>query len=390
MVFVRHALPGERVRALVTEDGGGSYCRADAIEILDASADRVAAPCQYAGPGRCGGCDWQHVTPHAQRSIKRDVVLEQFRRIAGMDVSALLGEVEELPGGSLGWRTRITYAADGEGRLGLRRHRSHEVELVDECIIGARGVGDAEELEQTWPGLTGLEIVQSSSAGDGATTVIGHRPGAPRKGRGRRAPDQLQVLAGSPVIRHDVGGRLVESEAAGFWQVHPHALATFTQALLDGLDPQPGESILELYSGAGALTVSLAAAVGVTGSVHSFESDREAVAAAERNLAPFPWASVERGSVTAQLIASAPGGFDLAVLDPPRNGAGAAAMQAIVAAGPRAIGYLACDPASLARDVSAALTIDESSGWRLASLRAFDAFPMTHHVECAAVLVRDV
>ncbi|HLY33522.1 MAG TPA: TRAM domain-containing protein, partial [Jatrophihabitantaceae bacterium] len=127
VVFVRHALPGERVRAVVTEDRGGSYLRADAVEIVDAAAGRVVPPCPHAGPGRCGGCDWQHASAAVQRELKADVVREQFRRLAGIDVTELLAGVEELPGGLLGWRTRTTYATDPAGRLGLHRHRSAEV-----------------------------------------------------------------------------------------------------------------------------------------------------------------------------------------------------------------------------------------------------------------------
>ena len=113
VVFVRHTLPGERVRARVTAGGPGDrFWRADAVEVLEASPDRVAPPCPYAGPGRCGGCDWQHVEPAAQRGLKAAVVAEQMRRLAGVEVSPV---VEVLPGspGGLGWRTRVTFSVDG-------------------------------------------------------------------------------------------------------------------------------------------------------------------------------------------------------------------------------------------------------------------------------------
>ena len=138
VVFVRHALPGERVRAVITELHP-SYARADAVEIIRPSPDRVPPPCPHAGPARCGGCDWQHASGAAQRELKARVVREQFQRVAGLDVTALLREVEELPGGLLGWRTRTVYAVDAVGQLGLRRHRSHEVEPVDACPLGVAG-----------------------------------------------------------------------------------------------------------------------------------------------------------------------------------------------------------------------------------------------------------
>ena len=386
VVFVRHALPGELVRARVTEDNGGSYCRADAVEVVRASADRVEAPCPYAGPGRCGGCDWQHVSADGQRELKRQVVLEQFRRFASMDVAELLTEVEELPGGVLGWRTRITYAVDREGQVGLHPHRSHEVEPVEQCLLGVPGVGDGEELAQQWPGLNALEIL-ASGAGDGATTVIGHRPGPARKGRGRRAPDRLQVLAGPAYVRHQVGGHDLLSSADGFWQVHQHALATFTSAVLDMAGLVPGEHVLELYAGSGALTVSLADAVGPGGKITAYEGNATAVADAEQNLTDLAQASVAQARVDAALIERAVaehGRPAVVVLDPPRSGAGEAVMQALVEVASRGIVYVACDPVALARDVAAS----QRSGWRLVTLRAFDAFPMTHHVECVALLVQ--
>ena len=156
-MFVRHALPGERVRAQVTEDRGGRFCRADAVQILTPAPQRVPPPCPYARPGRCGGCDWQHADGPAQRSIKAAIVREQFARVAHLDVSGLLSGVEELPGGLLGWRSRITYAVDAAGRPGLHRHRSRDIEPVERCLIGAPGVGDTAALAARWPGLTGVE-----------------------------------------------------------------------------------------------------------------------------------------------------------------------------------------------------------------------------------------
>jgi tRNA/tmRNA/rRNA uracil-C5-methylase (TrmA/RlmC/RlmD family) len=168
--------------------------------------------------------------------------------------------------------------------------------------------------------------------------------------------------------------------------MHPAAASTFVQALLDGLAPRPGERVLDLYAGAGALTGVLAAAVGPTGEVVAVEASGPAVADAERNLADLPWARVERARVDAALIERLPVEADLVVLDPPRAGAGVDVMRAILARRPRAVGYVSCDPATLARDAAAATSV----GWRMRSLRAFDAFPMTHHVECVMTLCPDI
>jgi tRNA/tmRNA/rRNA uracil-C5-methylase (TrmA/RlmC/RlmD family) len=383
VVFVRHALPGERVRAVVTEDRG-SYCRADAVEVLTASPERVPAPCPHAGPGKCGGCDWQHASAGAQRELKAAVVREQFERLAKLDVSGLLSGVEALPGGLLGWRTRITFAVDRAGRPGLHRHRSHEIEHMPSCPLGVAGVGDTDALARRWPGLTGIEAVR----GDGpAASLLAHRPGPGRQGRGRRPPDVLELVEGPGTVSHRVGERDFEVDAGGFWQVHPAAAEAFSAALVDALRPAPGETALDLYCGAGLLTAALADAVGPGGTVLGVESSAPAVGDAAVNLAPLPWATVRRGRVDVALVEELAGAFgtgpDLVVLDPPRSGAGRAVMRALTGLAPRAIGYVACDPAALARDVAAA----QDAGWRLDVLRAFDAFPMTHHVECVATLV---
>jgi tRNA/tmRNA/rRNA uracil-C5-methylase (TrmA/RlmC/RlmD family) len=382
VVFVRHALPGERVRARITEDRGGSYCRADAVEILSPSPDRVVAPCPYAGPGRCGGCDWQHASGAAQRAMKADVVREQFARLADLDVAELLTGVEELPGGLLGWRTRVVYAVDSAGRAGLHRHRSTELEPVDRCLLGAPGVGDTDALRRPWPGLLGIEAVRGA---DTEVTLLEHRPGAGRHARGRRPPDRVTVHSGPDVLRHEVAGRSFQVAAGGFWQVHPAAAETFAGALLAAIALQPGERVLELYAGAGALTASLAEAVGPDGAVVGIETAASAVRDAAVNLADLPWVTVRQARVDAAAVADALAEPDVVVLDPPRAGAGREVIEAVLALRPRTVGYVSCDPATLARDVAVAI----AAGWRLGTLRAFDAYPMTHHVECVATLYPD-
>ncbi len=119
VIFVRHALEGERVRVLVTEGAeGASFLRGDAVEVLSASASRVEAPCPYAGPGRCGGCDFQHVAPTAQRELKAKVVREQLHRLAGIDrdvvVEAVAGDED-----GLGWRTRVRWSATPDRKAGV-------------------------------------------------------------------------------------------------------------------------------------------------------------------------------------------------------------------------------------------------------------------------------
>ena len=212
VVFVRHAIPGERVEIEVTEGTDGDrFWRADAVAVLTASPDRVAAPCPVAGPGLCGGCDFQHVSLDRQRALKAEVVAEQLRRLAGLDVAVV---VEAVPGDvdGLRWRTRTRFAHLPDGRP---RHAQAPVA----------------------------------------------RPGARR-----RLPDRgagFVVTVGVEESVAAAGGAHAFAVAAdGFWQVHPGAPTVLVETVLDLLDPQPGERVLDLYAGVGLFAAFLADRVG--------------------------------------------------------------------------------------------------------------------------------
>jgi tRNA/tmRNA/rRNA uracil-C5-methylase (TrmA/RlmC/RlmD family) len=361
VVFVRHTLPGERVVAEITEEHKG-YLRGDAVQVLRAAAERVQPPCPYAGD--CGGCDFQHVDPAAQRALKAAVVREQLTRLgrlSGAEVDALDVRVAELPGGALGWRTRVRYAVDATGRAGLLAHRSHRVVPVDVCRIAHPAIQDAPVTTQTWPVDDHVEAI----AGADGLHLLGDRSG---------------VLAGSARVRERALGRDWELPVEAFWQVHPGAAEALADTVLELLDPKPGERAWDLYGGAGLFAAALAARVGEQGAVTLVESDPAALAGAAASLADLPWVR----TVTSTVERFRPGyPPDLVVVDPPRSGAGAAVCRMIAGSGARAVAYVACDPAAFARDVA---TLREA-GWRLAALRAFDAFPMTHHVECVGLLL---
>lgn len=328
MIFVRHALPEETVRIEVTEDSG-RFLRADAVEVLEASPYRVVAPCPLAHPDGCGGCDFQHVALDEQRRLKAAVVAEQLRRLAHLEWDVTC---EAVPGDQHGlrWRTRMQYV-DVDGRPGLRKHRSHDAVVVEDCLL-------AHPKART--GETGV-IVEAVSSGD--------------------RTHHFSV------------------EADGFWQVHPGAPATLVTAVLDQLRPRTGESALDLYAGVGLFARFLTDEVGERGSVIAVESDKVAAGHAKANLGRS--ARVVRDRVDRWLRSSAPDRIDLVVLDPPRVGAKAAVVEAIARLRPRAVSYVACDPAALARDTE----YFADHGYALGQLRCLDMFPMTHHVECVAL-----
>jgi len=393
-VFVRHALPGERVVALVTEGHEQDrYLRADAVEILEPSADRVTAPCPYAGPGMCGGCDWQHATPEAQRRLKAEVVEEQLRRLAGIERTVRVEEAPGTPDG-LGWRTRVQFAVDEAGRTGLRKSRSHDIVPVESCAIAAPGVEEVGAEQQSWPGVAGVEVIAATGSSDRAV-VVTPLP----KPHGRMPIVELDVpvsvlrgdgeggasrVHGRAQVREVAVGRTWKVSGSGFWQVHPAAADLLSEAVLEAVAAKPGETAMDLYCGVGLFAAGLAAAVGADGEVVAVESDRGAVADARANLAEFEQVYLVEERVE-RAIAKAPKGFEaeVVVLDPPRAGAGRKVVTGIAGLRPRVVAYVACDPAALARD----LAYFAAEGYELDTLRAFDLFPMTHHVECVARLV---
>jgi tRNA/tmRNA/rRNA uracil-C5-methylase (TrmA/RlmC/RlmD family) len=391
-VFVRHALPGERVVACVVEGAEGDrFLRADAVEILEASPDRVEAPCPWSGPGRCGGCDWQHASLDAQRRMKSAVVEEQLRRLAGIERRVIVEEVPGSPDG-LGWRTRVQFAVDAEGRLGLRKHRSHDIVAVERCAIAAPQVEQVGAEARRWPGMAGVEVIAATGSAD-RTVVVSPEPGqrvplvemdVPVSVLRADGTGRTQRIHGRAHVREVAVGRTWRVSGSGFWQVHPAAAETLNAAVLEVLAPRPGETAMDLYSGVGLFAAGLAAAVGSGGEVVAVESDPAACVDAAANLADLPQVTLVEDKVD-QALAAAPEGFgaEIVVLDPPRSGASKAVVRGIAALRPRAIAYVACDPAALARDVA----YFAEQGYQLGPLRAFDLFPMTHHVECVAALV---
>lgn len=334
-LFVRHALPGEQVRVRVT-DLNRRIVRADVVEVITPGPDRVPAPCRWAG--QCGGCDFQHIALPRQRELKTQVLRESLARFGRLpaDHPLLQVTVDELPDApdGLRWRTRMTWAVAEDGTVGLRRHHSHDIVAVGECLLATPDVAVARVVE---PGKVVREVRERSWR--------------------------------------------LSSDA--FWQVHrslPEALVT---SVLDLGQPAPGDTWLDLYSGVGLFSAFLADAVAPTGTVHAVESDERAVKDARRSMHDLPSVRLHAADVGAWLQAD-PAVVDGVVLDPPRAGAGEAVVRGVVARSPRAVVYVACDPVTLSRDV--ALFAD--MGYRLTALRAFDAFPMTHHFESVALLTR--
>ena len=365
VIFVRHAIPGEKCTIQITSTGS-SFNRADVVSVEAPSEFRVQAPCSFAHRNGCGGCDFQHISVDHQRILKSDVIAEQFSRIAKMDLRV---EVEKV-GESTHWRTRAIATTDRNGKLGFYKSRSHSIAPVTDCIICVEGMNFNEIASRDLKGDIRVEI-STSNTGERSIAL------APARGE-----EKARLTEGPAVLRENVLGRTLEVSQESFWQSHKKAPEVLTQAVLEFAQLKSGEHVLDLYGGVGLFSAAILEAVGPTGHVDLIEGSKVATADAGRNFAAFSNITIATGDVAKLLprITAA----DVVVLDPPRDGAGKDAVAHIARLAPRAIVYVACDPAALARDT--AYLADHS--YSLVKVRAFDLFPMTHHIECVALYAR--
>lgn len=387
VVFVRHTAPGELVRLAVT-DRRSRFWWADAVEVLRPSPDRVPSVWPEAGPGGVGGAELAHLTVPAQRALKAEVLRDTLRRIGGPEVAADVAAlapgglvVEGLPGDDdgLATRTRIDLTADTDGVAGMHRHRSHDVlalrelPLAHESIAALGLLGAGSPWRRTFG--PGARITAVAPAVGEPVVLVDGAPVALRgAARGRRTVRE-SVDLGEEAVTYRVS-------ATGFWQVHRSAPATLARTVRELAAPRAGDRVLELYSGAGLLTVPLARAVGESGRVDAVEGEPAAVRDARRNLHAYPWARLHHGAVTADAVRELGAGSSVVVLDPPRTGAGAAVITAMTHLRPDRVVLVACDPAALARDLRAA----RDHGYAPVALRALDLFPHTHHFEVVVAL----
>jgi tRNA/tmRNA/rRNA uracil-C5-methylase (TrmA/RlmC/RlmD family) len=365
VIFVRHAIPGENCTIQITSIGK-SFNRADVVSVETPSEFRVVAPCSFAHRNGCGGCDFQHISVAHQRTLKSDVIAEQFARIAKIDLQI---EVEEVDA-STHWRTRAIATTDRNGKLGFFKSRSHSIAPVTDCLICVEGMNFSEIASRDLKGDVRVEI-SSSNTGERSIAL------APTRGE-----EKARLTEGPAVLHENVLGRTLEVSQESFWQSHKKAPEVLTQAVLDYAQLQIGEHVLDLYGGVGLFSAAIVDAVGPTGHVDLIEGSKVATADAARNFAAYSNITIATGDVAKLLprVSAA----DVVVLDPPRDGAGKEAVAHIARLAPRAIVYVACDPAALARDT--AYLADHS--YSLVKVRAFDLFPMTHHIECVALYER--
>ena len=355
--FIRHGIPGEKVVVEVTSTGK-SFNRGDVLEVLEPSADRVKAPCSFAHRLGCGGCDFQHIAIARQRDLKSDVITEQFARIAKMDLKVTVEEVAE----PLHWRTRAILNIDGSGKAGFFGSRSHNSIQIDDCLTCVPELKLTEVTSRNWQPNSKLEI-SANKLGD-------------------RIIASGEVIEGPEKLVEVVGSNNFQVSHSSFWQSHKSAPTVLTDAVMQYAELQSGDQVLDLYGGVGLFTAAALTAVGATGRVDLVEASSSAIGDAKINFENTSNVNIYLGEVAK--IMPRIGSADVVILDPPRDGAGQLVLQQISVLNPKRIVYVACDPAALARDCAFANDL----GWNLTKVRAFDLFPMTHHIEMVALFTR--
>jgi 23S rRNA (uracil1939-C5)-methyltransferase len=394
VVFVEGAAPGDLVEPC-DEHGGRRWVRARIGRLVEPSADRVEPRCPHFGA--CGGCQWQHIAYPAQLAAKRTIVRDALARIGGLAVDDEI-EIVASPE-AYGYRTRARLV-ERAGTLGFRRRASREIEPVKTCPVLvpaaetgrealARAVRLADERDASEPerarapvrrrrGRRPREIEWELLAGEGGAFAWA------RVGDRRRAsPLELRVLG--ETLRA-APGSFVQANAL-LWDDLAAEVRRQVLRAYDACDGGPDADVaggrprcfLELFAGVGFLTLPLLRA-GLTGV--AIESNHSAVRDLEANLASAGLA--DRLEVLADRVearddlAARIGGSDVLIVDPPRLGLGAQLCGTVARARPRRVVYVSCDPATLARDLRGLV---DGAGYRLASVRAFDLFPQTPHVE---------
>lgn len=384
-VFVPYAIPGERIIARVVDDRG-RYALAQGVTLLTPSPLRVRPRCPHFGPGRCGGCAFQHIAYEAQPDFKRDVVIDQLRRIGGFRDPVVHPTVPSPE--AWGYRLSTTFYTDDAGRLCYPGTDGQTLIPIEECHIVRPELMELFE-ELALEEIPELERVRLHASSEGAPMIV-------LSTRDDQAPE-LEVdrpvsinfllsdnepvnLIGSSHVVYRVHGRRFRVTAGAFFHANLPQIERVIELVLDRLNLSGSETVLDLYAGVGTLTAFLAERASLVTAVESYPP---AVTDADENLADFENVDLIEGSVEAVLPALTEQ-YDAAVLDPPPSGVDGRALDALAAVGPRALVYVSADPATLARDAKR-LT---QKGYRLIDVQPVDMLPQTAYIQCVAHFAR--
>ncbi len=413
-VFVSGAVAGDTVDAVVDAEAK-SYLKAHVTDVVEASPDRVVPECPYASV--CGGCPWAAMSYDAQARAKREGVVDALRRIGHFSPERAdeLVRPIETPGKPWGYRNKVELAVQVKGgrvTLGMHGADPAQVVKVDRCLLlskkhakdvkavtGALGYlasSHGLELERVgiraalntpdvqvalwgrpgpFPRAQAAKILSDALKTNSVVRVMQKGPAKARKIAG------VEVLSGHGTWAERVGGERMLVSAPSFFQVNTRGAEKLVELVMEGLDPQADEEAMDLYCGAGTFTLPLARR---TGFVSAVESYGPAVRDLRRNLDEARLDNVDPIGGDAGLEFPDTDA-DVIVVDPPRAGLAEDVVRKLSDQPARAIAYVSCDPATLARDLA---RFEEAGIFEPVSVAPVDLFPQTFHVETVTILKR--
>ena len=418
-VFVRGGLPGERVRARV-DKVTASWAHATVVEVLEAAPARVTPACPYACA--CGGCPWAALSYPAQAEAKRACVVDALARIGHMGAEraeALVAPIE-CPSEPWGYRNKVELAVvrtgaggrDGKAVVGMHAAEGQGVVRVDSCRlldpahakaakslagavgflanghdlalerVGVRVSRRTRELEValwdrpgSFPRAQAAKVLADALKPTSVVRVMQKGPAKARRIAG------VECLSGKGSWGELVGAEHMRVSAPSFFQVSTQGAEHLVELVLDALDPRGDEEAMDLYCGAGTFTLPLARRAGFVSAVESYGP---AVRDLRRNLEAAGLDNVDPiGGDAGREFPDTQA--DVIVVDPPRAGLAADVVARLSAQPARAIAYVSCDPATLARDLA---RFEEAGTYRPVRVTPVDIFPQTFHVECVTLLER--
>ncbi len=384
VIFVPYAMPGEEALVEIVEDKG-RYARGRLVEILSPSPHRVDPPCPHFGPGKCGGCQWQHIAYPAQLEFKAAVVGDQLARLGRLpDVPAKMKR--PIPSASpWHYRNHVQFSVNDDGRLGFVATDGRRVETIEVCYLLHPLLDELfAALDLELPGLARLSLRAGVNTGDQMMIFETNDDLPPALESDLPVSCVLLLSDGTPVnligsnyVTEVVAGRTFRISTASFFQVNTAAAEELVRVIGEYLAPAGDAVLLDAYCGVGTFALSLADKVG---QVIGIEEDAGAVADARLNVAELTNVEFIEGSVEA-VLPQLDRRVDLAVLDPPRQGCKPDALRALIELAPRRIVYVSCDPATLARDARKLA----DGGYQLVEVQPVDMFPQTYHIESVAL-----
>ena len=372
VVFVPFVLPGERVTVATVDEKPG-LLRTKLIDVLEPSAARVAAPCPYFG--RCGGCHYQHAAYETQLALKRGILAETLRRVGKLEPPE---EIRVIGGDPWHYRNRSQFRIH-DAELGYLEARSNRLCPIDQCPISSprinRAISTLREMlrDPRWPRfLRSLEVFTDETQLQ-LNVLESERPVARRffEWCAEVMPDTVE----GP-LDYSAAGSLYRVSGGSFFQVNRYLVDPTVDVALENAE---GQSALDLYAGVGLFSIPLARRCGKVTAV-------ESGASAARDL----HFNAERAGIRVELAQTSVEQFladwterpDFVLADPPRAGLGKAVVSHLARLEPPRITIVACDPATLARDLAGLI----AAGYLIERLTLIDLFPQTFHIEAIAHL----